>query len=691
MRSHLKYDEGLQTFFADQEIENAYQILKPYIDSFHEAFITDSLESEESKNIPFSGYFEEYKNKKERGENSLSLIEKQLRVKIGELYNSTAEQWKKNKHSQFAWKKGSQEEKSFEILSSQDLLRLIRDSKSVDNEGRAAAEKILNDKFFTYFGGFNQNRANYYTTKDEKTTAVATRIIHENLPKFCDNIICFDNRRDEYLSVYDFLKHRGNALITKERKRLVAITQELFIIDYFVKCLSQRQIEKYNEQIGNANFLINLYNQAKREEEGFKRLSLFKTLYKQIGCGKKDPLFFQLTHDTKKQAQENKERYKKPYSVEQILGQAQSAGNTYFKNTNNEDNITTIPDFLNYILQKQNDNYEGIYWSRAALNTISNKYFSNWYFLKEQFKDKKTVASFDKKREEQIKINDAVELSALFETINQAKNWKNAGVLFKESLFKLLADTVDNKEENKMIERRIDILIQAKNPAEALVKMIIMDIEDHMSQFLASADSIQQLSDYHEEKNKGQIKQWLDHALAVVQMMKYFLVREDKTKGRSVDAYISNTLKYLLFEKTILFEGQTTPVEWLEWYDVVRNYLTKKPQEDAKRNKLKLNFENSTLAKGWDVNKEPDNYCIILQDQKGKQYLAIIAKQENQRGYNKIFEKTPDNLLYKINNEESWSKMEYKQIAAPTGIGGGLLENVFRPHNNMVGNVQIIV
>ena len=41
MRDNLKFDKNLQTFFSDQEIENAYQTLKPIFDSLHEEFITE--------------------------------------------------------------------------------------------------------------------------------------------------------------------------------------------------------------------------------------------------------------------------------------------------------------------------------------------------------------------------------------------------------------------------------------------------------------------------------------------------------------------------------------------------------------------------------------------------------------------------------------------------------------------------
>jgi CRISPR-associated protein Cpf1 len=58
MKENLQYDETLKTFLKDQEIEDAYQTLKPIFDKIHEEFITKSLESDEAKNISFSKYLE---------------------------------------------------------------------------------------------------------------------------------------------------------------------------------------------------------------------------------------------------------------------------------------------------------------------------------------------------------------------------------------------------------------------------------------------------------------------------------------------------------------------------------------------------------------------------------------------------------------------------------------------------------
>lgn len=56
MREHFEYKEDIQTFLYDQKIEDAYQTFKPFVDKFHEEFITDSLQSQVAKSIDFSGY-----------------------------------------------------------------------------------------------------------------------------------------------------------------------------------------------------------------------------------------------------------------------------------------------------------------------------------------------------------------------------------------------------------------------------------------------------------------------------------------------------------------------------------------------------------------------------------------------------------------------------------------------------------
>ena len=61
---------------------------------------------------------------------------------------------------------------------------------------------------------------------------MATRIVHENLPKFCDNSISFEKQETEYLNVYSFLKEKGNALRDKDNNPLHPITRDAFQIPH---------------------------------------------------------------------------------------------------------------------------------------------------------------------------------------------------------------------------------------------------------------------------------------------------------------------------------------------------------------------------------------------------------------------------------------------------------------------------
>lgn len=663
MKKDLEYDEKLQTFLKDQSIEDAFQELKPIFDVLHKQFITQSLESRGAKEIDFSGYLENYRLKKDCG-----TIEKKLRTEFAQLYVNTSDEWK-SKAGNNKKNKPLFTERSYKILTEKAILAYIRMNLDQFSNIRSKnkIEKALNafeEGFFTYFSGFNKNRENYYEASKEAKTAVATRIISENLPKYCDNLIEFKIRKDEYLKAYQGLKEMGQRLSDKEEGLLAPIKENVFKISNFNFCLSQSEIENYNDQIGNANYLINLYNQANRKQQGFKRLQLFKMLYKQIGCEKRESLFFSITHKWKKEADYERNKYpnKTFFSVEEVLCLANSASLKYFKGSSNNERIITIPALLHYIETKES--YDGIYWSRSAVNTISSKYLTSWNTILDKLKNINEVASFNKKREEQIRINEAVELTKLFDTLDcETTDWREKGVFFKESLTKPL---IDNEVENKKREQRREIIAKSPSPSRALIAMIFADIRENAQLFLDGTEKVLKLKNYINENGREAIKEWIDHALTVNQMIKYFLVKENKVRGSEIDPQVANALKSIILEAKIEIEDRDVSVEWFKWYDALRNFLIKKPQDDIKKNKLKMNFENSTLAKGWDANKEPDNYCTILHDEKGSQYLAIIAKKINQKGYNRIFENKVENQLYEIGElDECWKKTEYKLLPGP--------------------------
>lgn len=75
------------------------------------------------------------------------------------------------------------------------------------------------------------------------------------------------------------------------------------------------------------------------------------------------------------------------------------------------------------------------------------------------------------------------------------------------------------------------------------------------------------MEEYHREKSKELIKNWMDHTINIFRMVKYFSVPEAKIKDEVMDAQLAEALKTLL---------SAEDANWYQWYDGLRNYLTKK-------------------------------------------------------------------------------------------------------------------
>ena len=103
--------------------------------------------------------------------------------------------------------------------------------KNIEN-----AQEIIKtfEKWTTYFfGGFNDNRENVYTNK-AISTSIAFRLIHENLPRFIENIKRFEKAKELEVDFSSLEKSYDVGL------------DEIFSIEYFNQCLTQKGIDKYN-------------------------------------------------------------------------------------------------------------------------------------------------------------------------------------------------------------------------------------------------------------------------------------------------------------------------------------------------------------------------------------------------------------------------------------------------------------
>ena len=643
--AELVVDNDGNLFVKDKIIKEAYLAIKPIMDRLHEEFIEKSLKSKEAKQIDFSKYFEAYSNNTVEDE-----MESDLRKSFTKPFQFAGQYFiKKISKAQKDGKEiKTEKEKPYECLSDSKVLNyLIANVKKLAKASGLKKDELSKHLeqfkgFWGYLDGYNKNRKNYYVVDKEVSTAVATRIIHENLPIFCSNILRFNKCREQYLSIYQYLKDNDRETKIKNSKGeeidVEVISEDLFQIKHFNECLAQSQIEAYNRIIGNYNMLINLYNQLRRGEKDFKKIDEFETLYKQIGCGKKKTMFETLENDS---------------DVKKLLHKASEVGDEMFSANNNSIEIKKVPDFIVFL--KECDNWDGIYMSKAAISKISNLYFANWHNIEDRFiewynsKDKEqkekvnACITYDKKREEQLKLRDAVELSGLFAVLDTEQSEH----FFKDSLFK---DDESNDYRG--------VLDKALTPSKNLVNLLCFDIEQNIKAFLNESNNIVELEKYKDENNQAgeedqtikKIKEWFDAATDAMRIVRYFAVRKSKMKGNLPNVTMEQVLSNLLYSDN---------AQWFKWYDLIRNYLTKKPQDDVKENKLKLNFDNETLMDGWDMNKEHDNTTVILR-KNGLYYLGIMDKKHK-------------DILDKENVRETgecYEKMDYKQIALPSGVGG---------------------
>lgn len=638
--NEIVVDNDGNLFQKDKNIKDAYLAIKPIMDRLHEQFIEMSLLSEKAKQIDFSEYFVRFIDK-----NISSDLEKKLRREIGDTYQVAgeciSEEITNACGKEFKIKKG----KEYQCLTDAKILDYL--SANVKNlaEFNCIDEKTLDKHinqlkgFWGYLTGYNQNRENYYEVEKEASTAVATRIVHENLPTFCSNISRFEKRKDEYVGIYQYLADNNREIKIKNSKGeevdAEAISENVFQIGYFNECLAQSQIEEYNRIIGNYNMLINLYNQARRSEKDFKKIEEFEKLYKQIGCGVKKTMFETLQNES---------------DVKSLLEKASEAGNAMFKTCSNSLEIKTVPDFISFL--KECDNWDGIYMSKTAISKISNLYFANWHSIKDKLKETKAEAciTYDKNREEPIKLRDAVELSGLFAVMDSER----PEYTFKESLFK--------KDETNDYRGVLD---KELSSSQNLIRLLCSDIERNINDFLKDSDSIVALETYkniNSQADEGnqtikQIKDWFDAATDAMRIVRYFAVRKSKMKGKNLpNVTMEQALSNLLY---------SDEAQWFKWYDLIRNYLTKKPQDDAKENKLKLNFGTSSLLGGWSDGQEKNKAATLLKYD--DELFLCILKTKN------IFDTSKDdNPIYKTNQSKA-TRLILRNLKFQTLAGKGFL------------------
>lgn len=620
--------EDENVFKKDELIQEKYIKTKPYFDLLHRDFVEEALKDVNISGLP--SYFEIYQRwakDKKKYQKELQNKEQALRKEVVIFLDATAKCWAEKKYPEIGIKK-----KDIGIFFEEDVFAILKKRYGEDSEAQITDEvsgeivSIFDSwKGFTgYFNKFQETRKNLY--KDDGTaTAHATRIIDQNLKRFCDNLEIIKGIR----GIIDFSEVEDNFKYSMD---------EIFSLKFYSKCLLQDGINFYNKILGGEvlqdgtklkgiNELINKYRQDNR---GVK-MSFLKLLDKQILSEKEEFL------DGIKDDKELLVVLEKFYQVA-------------------EEKISILKSLIQDFNQNNEKyNLAEVYISKEAFNTISRKWthetskFEEWLY--NAMKPDRLVGLKYDKKEESYKFPDFIALSYVQVALGQACSSER---FWKDHYYKSL-----KKSNGCLIGDEpcwIQFLMILQHEFQSLLEKEIMDKRSRDNVKVGydyfKKDFIQLLSREIfsvDQKDKIVIKDFADAVLNIYQMAKYFAI-EKKRKWNPDNFDTGVFYEHPDFGyKSKYYNNAYEDI--VQTYNHLRNYLTQKPYSQEK---WKLNFENATLANGWDKNKESDNSAVILRKD-GRYYLGLMKK-----GCNKIFDDKNEVKFSREVNRGKYEKVVYK-------------------------------
>ncbi|MCI6644809.1 MAG: type V CRISPR-associated protein Cas12a/Cpf1 [Bacteroidales bacterium] len=568
---------------------DSYKVVKKLIDRYHKDFIEKALQGFEFKEGSLEEYYKLYStaNRDEKEENDFEKAKESLRKQIT-----------KQLTKQEAYKRIDKKE-----LIKEDLCKAIECSE----EEKKAIEEF-ND-FTTYFRGFHENRKNMYSDK-EQSTAIAFRLIHQNLPKFLDNIKTF-----ERIKGIEELQDKIQVLQTE----FGCDIDQVFTLEYYNHLVLQSGIEQYNaivggvakqegEKVQGLNELINLYNQTHKDQ----RLPKMQLLYKQILSDRQSLSWLpeEFTEDDNLVLQ----------TIEDFCQKLQN------EKTNECGSV--LQQIKTILASLSSYNLEGVYLTNdQQLTDISQRLYGSWAVVKYAIladlqrqspqKNKESNEKYDERITKLFNSYKSFSIDYIDRCLQHEEAFGDKAIMIETYFENLGKKTGENEtEEGKNIFEQIE---DAYNDAKELLQ----------SEYPAD----KKLSE--DESSVEKIKTLLDSFKTLQHFIKPLSGSgEESTK----DERFYSDYSVLKDSLDIL-----TPL-----YNKVRNYMTRRSYSN---DKIKLNFGNATLCDGWDKNKETDNTAVILRKD-GLYYLAIMNKQ-----YNRSF--ALDNLPCE---GECYEKVVYKLL-----------------------------
>lgn len=555
-----------------------YKKVKKIIDRYHKHFIDQVLADMTLNELEKYRKLYLLVSKSEKEEREFAALKAEMRKQI-------TKKFEKNPY--------------YKQLFKEDMLSKLLPEFVKDNEEEKALIQQF-DKFSTYFTGFFKVRKNLYSDQ-EMSSAVAYRIVHQNLPKYIDNmknfsLLCEVEKSTVFSELLNNLKSKFQ----------IESIQRYFELDTFSEVLTQEGIELYNTILGGLvlddntkikglNEYINLYNQDLPKNE--KKLPLLKPLFKQILSDRERVSFIP-------------EQFQRDEEVLQAIKE-------FYLMLQNEVLETDAKMSLRELLNGW-DNYDTtrIYVSNdAELQKISQFLFLSWSYIRDAISQK-----YDK-HHAGSKVNTEAYIKKKEKELKQVKRY---------SLYELNCIIDENKEDSTTQIKLEDYFAQRGNELQCKIKIAYAECEELLKNGISEGKEL-----CKNQKAVELLKNLLDDIKELQWLLKPL------SAGLDVN------------EKDELFYGEFVRImsmldEIVILYNKVRNYVTKKPYS---MEKVKLNFARSTLLAGWDKNKEMANLGIIL-EKDGKYYLGIMNSKNN-----KEMEQIPKAITSQV-----YRKMVYKLL-----------------------------
>lgn len=622
----------------DELRRKKYEAVKPWLDQLHREFIQDSLGDFRFKNLKtYQSALELWQKdkKSKQSKESLIKIENELREEISDCFEKTANKWAtSDQYKSLGLKKDG-----IDMLFEAGMFKLLKKRFKNEKEIQLGNKNIFDDwnGWTGYFKKFFETRKNFYKANDT-STAIAYRIVNQNLRRFCENMNAFKKSRNKI----DFSGVEKNFGIK---------CADIFSLENYNKYLLQEGIDFYNKIIGGElrgkdekiqgiNEFINKYRQDNHDNSE-EKISFLKILDKQI-------------HSEKEAFIDNIETDKEFFEKLEVFYKNADKKIQIFKKLIND----ILHDYFSYVLDK-------IYLSKEAVTHNANRWFSDYeIFERDLFaivSEKQNKQEYEllrmHKNDSKISDKDGVLSFPDFIKCSHIKQAleKQEGKIWKEKYYDKKIGIEHFEEIKDAFKQFLSVFkfeLKRQFSREATDTKTGKQAEVGYDKFSESIKKIIQKKDSQNinAQIKIDVKNFADTVLDIYRMAKYFAVEKRRNWLENYDLddrfYKSFDFGYLNFYQDA-FEQIVGP------YNLFRNYLTKKPYST---NKWKLNFENQTLADGWDKNKEKDNAAVIFRKD-GRYYLGIIH-----RYHKNIFTEKYREMF----GGEDYGKMAYKQIANPS-------------------------